>query len=325
MRRSIVIRVGIAGIAATVGAGMALGDPPAAAPMLPPPAALAPVVVVASVNGQDIRLDQVDAYIRDRLAVIPLTTAQLKQLRTEIASEMVDDLLLKQFLAKNAPKVEPAEIDQHVEAFTRSLAKQGKTFAQFLKETNQTEAAVREAWTVALQLSEYVRQHVTEDQLKQYYAANKDYFDRVEVKASHIVIRVGPRTPPGERAAAKAKLQALRAEIVAGRLDFAAAAKKYSQCPTAPQGGDLGYLPRKGGLFDEAVLRAAFALKVGEVSDVVEAEFGVHLVKATDRKPGTPSEFGKCIEDVRDAYAEDYRAGLVAKLRRETRVPITVP
>jgi peptidyl-prolyl cis-trans isomerase C len=246
-------------------------------------------------------------------------------MRIEIVSDMIDDLLLKQFLRKSGVKADPAEIEQHFKVLSDSLAKQKKTLADFYKETGQTESQVREMWTVMIQLAKYVREQVKDEQLKEYYAANKDHFDRVEVKASHIVVRVGANTPPPERAAAKQKLEAIRAEIATGKLDFADAAKKHSQCPSAPQGGDLGYISRKGGLVDEQFSKAAFGLKVGELSAVVETDFGMHLIRVTDRKPGTPSEFEKCIEEVRETFTDDYRTDLIAKLRKQGQVQITVP
>jgi parvulin-like peptidyl-prolyl isomerase len=309
------------GLAGVLGAGEALAEPPA------PPAASTPATpeFAATVNGETIPLAKVDAYIRAKLAVVPLTNSQLHDLRAEVAADMADELLLKQFLAKNAPKVEPAEIDKQLAAFSESLTRRGKTLAGFLKETDQTEAALREAWTTELQLNGYAKQTVTDDRLRQYYATNKDHFDKVEVKASHIVIHTGRTATPVEKARAKEKLQAIRAQLVAGRLGFAAAAKRYSQCPSAPDGGDLGFIPRKGGLMDEPFCRAAFALKVGEVSGVVETEYGAHLITVTERKPGTPSEFERCVEDVRDALTQDLRAELIARLRKETPPRVTVP
>ncbi|MDB5312533.1 MAG: prsA 1 [Gemmataceae bacterium] len=325
--RAFVISVGATGLATVVGLGVSAAQLP---PIPAPPAADTPAkpaapVVVATVNGEAVHLDRVDALIKDKFTAVPLTASQLRQLRTEVAGDVVDEILLRQFLAKYGPKVEPAEVDQQVKAFAESLVKQGKTFAGFLKETNQTETSVRETWATTYQLLGYVRQHVTDAQLRQYYAANKDHFDGVEVKASHIVVRVGPNTPAADRTAAREKLRAVRVEIAAGKLDFAAAAKKYSQCPSAPDGGDLGFVPRRGGLMDEAFCKAAFALKVGELSDIVETDYGTHLIKVTDRKPGTPSAFEKCVEDVRETFAEDFRTELIAKLRKQAGVRISVP
>ena len=281
--------------------------------------------IAATVNGETIRLAQIDAFIKTKLAVIPVTDSQLRQLRTEVVSDLIDDLVLKQFLAKNAPRVEAGEIDKQLEAFTESLTKKGKTLAGFLKETNQTEAELRETWTATQQLDAHVKQMITEEQLKQYYSANKDYFDRVEVKASHIMARVSPKAAATEKAGAKEKLQAIRVMILAGKLDFAKAAKKHSQCPSASMGGDLGFMPRKSGLMDEAFCKAAFALKPGDISDVVESEFGLHLILVAERKPGKPSEFEKCVDEVRDAYTDEYRLELIAKLRKEAQVLITLP
>lgn len=333
MRRWVFVRGGVLGLTAAAGLvglgqvpmpGSPMQKPGANTPGLPQPGSPNPGIA-ATVNGETIRLDDVDAFLKNKLALTPLPAPQLKQLRTEVVSDMVDDLLLKQFLRQHGPKVEPAEVDRHLKALAASLTKQGKTLADYYRETNQTEATVRETWTTLLQLSRYVKEKITDEQLKQYYEANKDFFDRVEVKVSHVVVRVGANAPATERAAAKQKLQTLRTEILAGRIDFADAARKHSQCPSGPTGGDLGYILRKGMLVDEAFCKAAFALKVGELSEVVETDFGVHLIKATDRKAGIASSFEKCIEDVRDTFTDDFRTELVAKLRKQAQIQITVP
>jgi peptidyl-prolyl cis-trans isomerase C len=284
-----------------------------------------PSVVAATVNGETITLAEVDALLKHTLPLTPLTAAQQRQMRIEVLADMVDDLLLRQFLRKNGPKVDPAEIDAQLQAFGQKLKAEGSSLEEFYKQTGQTEAQVREAWTSAMQLSGYVKSIVTDEQLKAYYQANKDHFDRVEVKVRHIVIRAGKKTSPAERAAAKAKLEALRAEIAAGKLDFATAAKKFSHCPSASAGGDIGYILRKGGLVDENFARAAFALKVNEISEVVETDFGYHLLQVVDRKPGIPSTYEKSATDVLDTYTDDFRAELLTKLRKEARIQITVP
>ena len=281
--------------------------------------------VAATVNGETITLAEVDGVLKNTLPLTPLTAAQRRQMRVEVLADMVDDLLLKQFLRKNGPKVDPAEIDAQLKAYGEKLKTEGKTLADFYKQTGQTEAQVREAWTTAMQLTGYVKSVATEAQLKAYFAANKDHFDRVQVKVRHVVLRAGKHATPVERAAAKQKLEAIRAEIAAGKLDFAAAAKKYSHCPSGPTGGDIGTIARKGGLVDETFCKAAFALKPGELSAVVETDFGFHILQVIERKPGTPTTYEKSATDVLDTYADDFRADLIAKLRKQGNVQITVP
>ena len=157
------------------------------------PAVADPTVAVAIVNNEIITLGQLEATLKQRPPAAPLSTKQLQQVRAECVNEMIDDLLLRQFLRKHGPKIEPVEIDRHFKALNESLAKQNKTTAEFFRDIGQTEAQARETWTAMLQLSRYVREHVSDEQLKAYYIANKDFFDRVEVKVSHIMLRPGKK------------------------------------------------------------------------------------------------------------------------------------
>ena len=175
-----------------------------------------------------------------------------------------------------------------------------------------------------LQWNAYVKDHLTDADVRRYYEENKDFFDRIDVRASHIVIRLAAEAGGAERQSTRAKLQALRNEIVSGKIDFAEAAKKHSQCVSAPSGGDLGYFPRKF-MVDEAFGRAAFALKVGEISDVVQSDYGMHLIKVTDRKPGQPSDYNKIKDSVREFCIEEMRLNLLAQERKQARVEVYVP
>lgn len=157
----------------------------------------------ATVNGEAVALADVDAVIRHTLPNAPINANQLRSLRREVTQDLIDDALLRQFLTKNAPKVDPAEIAAQLNAFGEKLARDGKTLADFYKETGQTEAQVRAAWTAAMQLTGYVKSVATEQQLKAYFEAHRDAFDRVEVRVRHILVRAGKNAPPAERAAPK--------------------------------------------------------------------------------------------------------------------------
>jgi peptidyl-prolyl cis-trans isomerase C len=290
------------------------------------PQASPEATTAATVNGQVVTLAEVDAALGAQLRNVPLTAAQQRNLRASVLEDLIGDVLLKQFLAKNAPKADhAAELDAQMKALSAALLKENRTLADYLKQTGQTEGQLRETWTMHIQLAAYVKTQVTDEQLKAFHAANRDHFDRVEVRPTHVMIRAGRNATPVDRARAKERLQAVRAEIAAGKLDFATAARKFSECPTAKDGGDLGFIRRRGLPEDEPLAKVAFALKPGDLSDVIETEYGFHILTVRERKPGTPSVLEKCVVEVLEEYTDEYRETLLKKLRKEGQVKITLP
>jgi parvulin-like peptidyl-prolyl isomerase len=288
----------------------------AAAPMI------AAEKVAATVNGEPITVAELDAAIAQIPApTTPLSAIQKRQQRIDTLQLLTDDLLVRQFLKQYGPKVEPAEVDRQLTALAASEKAQGKTLEEYLKESGLTVPRIRENFLRMLQLAKYVEAQATDERLRQYFDANRDLFDKTTVRTSHIVLRVGANASAEERQKAMQKLRAIRAELETGKTTFAAAAKAHSQCPSASHGGDLGYLVRKFQM-DEAYARAAFALKVGEVSDVVETPAGYHLIWLTDRKPGKPSRYEDVAPDVRDCFEAELKQNLLADLRKKARVEI---
>lgn len=284
-----------------------------------------PEGIAATVNGDAITIAELDTVLNASLPATTLTAAQRHQLRAALLQDLIDEKLLRQFLAKNAPKADPTVIDAQLTTLKAQLIKENRTLADFLKQTGQTETQLRDEWALQIQLANYVKQFATDERLKAYHAANRDHFDKVEVRISHIVIRVGKTASAVERAAANEKLQSIRADIAAGKTTFAAAARKFSQCPSALKHGDLGFIRRRGLPEDEPLAKAAFALKVGGLSEVIETHYGFHILTVTNRKPGVPSILEKCVVEVLEAYTEDTRAELVAKLRKDGQIHMTLP
>jgi len=97
------------------------------------------------------------------------------------------------------------------------------------------------------------------------------------ITASHILIAFGADKDRSE-ADAKSQIEALKADI-AGGADFAALAAEHSDCPSSAMGGDLGSFGR--GMMVPEFEQAAFALETGAVSDVVQTDFGYHLIHRT--------------------------------------------
>ena len=285
--------------------------------------------VAAMVNGESILLDEIESILKKRMqetgpALTPLTATQQRHERLEILSAMIDETLVKQFLRDNGGKIDVAEVDKTIGTLVESLKPQNKSLADYCKESNQTEQQLRNGILQMLQMNKYVKEQTTEEDLKKYYEANKDFFDKVTVRCSHIVLRLASSATKLEREQARQKLLGIRAELVEGKKDFAVLAKEHSHCPSAPKGGDLGFIYRKWQV-DENFARSAFSLKVNEISDIVETDFGYHLIKVTERKAGTPSKYDLCVEDARDCFTEDLRQNLLNKLRQKGKIEIMLP
>ena len=160
-----------------------------------------------------------------------------------------------------------AQIEQYYQAHTAYFAQ---------PEAASVDYVVLNAQAVVAELS------FTDAELKAYYEQNKARFAGAEERrASHILIRADKTDSVAERQKAKAKAEALLLKVKANPAAFASLAKTESEDPgSAANGGDLDFFGR--GAMDKAFETAVYALGKDQVSDVVESDFGYHIIKLTD-------------------------------------------
>ncbi|MBM4386687.1 MAG: peptidylprolyl isomerase [Deltaproteobacteria bacterium] len=121
-------------------------------------------------------------------------------------------------------------------------------------------------------------QQVDEAVLKEY----KEGKYEETIKVSHILFRIPDRTTLEEIAALREKAEGVKGKLLAGEKSFEDLAKEYSDDSSASRGGDVGYFTK--GSLEPNFENAAFALKTGEISGVVQSAFGFHIIMVTDRK-----------------------------------------
>ncbi|RTQ31742.1 peptidyl-prolyl cis-trans isomerase [Variovorax gossypii] len=145
---------------------------------------------------------------------------------------------------------------------------------------------------------------VNESDLKTYYEQNASRFGtKEERRASHILITAPASASAADREKAKAKAEQLLADVKKAPNTFAEVARKNSQDPgSAEKGGDLDFVTK--GAMVKPFEDAMFALKKGEISNVVETEFGYHIIHLTDIKPAVVPPF----EQVRATIENDMRS-----------------
>jgi peptidyl-prolyl cis-trans isomerase D len=146
-------------------------------------------------------------------------------------------------------------------------------------------------------------------EVEAYYDANRAQYSTPEqIRASHILLNLDE----GDADAVRERATAILAEARGGA-DFAALAREHSQDEgSAPQGGDLDYFGR--GQMVPEFEQAAFALQVGDISDVVESPFGFHIIKLTDRRP----EMTQPLAEVRDEIVDELRWQLAQQQAEQT-------
>ncbi|MDK2970576.1 MAG: peptidyl-prolyl cis-trans isomerase [Candidatus Sumerlaeota bacterium] len=158
----------------------------------------------------------------------------------------------------------------------------------------------------------------TEEEIAEYFEKNKARLQaNDEVEASHILIGTDPKDSPADKEAKKHLIEDLRKRIEEGE-DFAALAREHSTCPSASKGGSLGKFKR--GAMVKPFEEAAFALKPGELSDIVETQFGYHIIKVTDRKYAK----GASLDDWRDEIVKRLKKSGGEKLVKDIRAACEV-
>lgn len=130
---------------------------------------------------------------------------------------------------------------------------------------------------------------ITDDEIRKFYQENVSRFQGDEERhASHILIIFGGKTDAVAKAAAKKKALEVLSEVKKSPEKFDVLAKKYSQDPgSAENGGDLGAVKR--GVMVKPFEEAVFGMAPGSVSDLVETDFGYHIIKLTEVKGSAPT------------------------------------
>jgi parvulin-like peptidyl-prolyl isomerase len=165
--------------------------------------------------------------------------------------------------------------------------------------------------------------NVTPEEVQRYYDAHlSEYSTPSKVQVAHIVFRLDADAPPDKVAAATAKAQEVYGRIKKGA-DFAELARQYSEDPSGANGGDLGWF-KQGELLD-SLEKAAARLKVGEVSEPVRSNVGLHLIKLEGREGAAHQSLDELSDQIKQqlynaALEERFQKWLTEDLRRRHHV-----
>lgn len=264
---------------------------------------------LVTVNGTVITRNQMDHQVDliARQRGIPDTPESRNQyqamLQPMALRSLLTQTLLKQAAVKENVAAAPEDVDKEMNEIRQGFPTP-EAFTQKLQEMGLDEATLRQEIADGIMMQKLVTLHtqeeaaVTDAEVQKFYESHPDMLTNPEtVRASHILIGFDDQDTAETKAAKKKQAEDILAQLKKGG-DFAELAKQYSTCPSKQQGGDLGYFPR--GQMVKPFEDAVFALKKGQMSGVVETQFGYHVIKKTDEKPaGLPP-----LNEVKDQIKE---------------------
>lgn len=263
-------------------------------------------IAVAQVNDYKIYMSDLAREMR-MMGVDPRSVANNmeKEAFIKFRDQLIESLINQELMYEEGKKAGFEPKDEDVKAEIDKVKASTPNYQQILKMQGLTEekfaVLVKRFMTMRKLRDEVIQplaKPVTDDDIKNYYEENKEkYVQKESVRASHILLRTSPDSTEQEKANIRKKMESILQEARKGA-NFAELAKKYSQCPSAQQGGDLQYFTR--GQMVQPFDDVAFALKPGEISDIVETQFGYHIILLQDKKPGRQLS----LDEVKDSIEE---------------------
>ena len=273
---------------------------------------------IAEVNESGISFDQLqNAFLNaisryDDAVLSSLDQATIVSFKKNILNQLIDYELLFQQAQKEKIKISNDEINLEIDKIKDNFPTL-EEFNEALKANNitldQLKKDIKRQLIINSILEEAKSQvSISDEELLEYYNENKESFlEPEQVHARHILVET------------EEEANNLLLLLKEGLTDFAELAKEKSTCPSAEKGGDLGFFA-KGQMVKEFE-DAAFSLKPGEISDVVQTQFGYHIIKCEEKK----EEYSPTFEEAKERISNTLRSqreneaisALISKLKEE--------
>lgn len=278
-----------------------------------------PTQVLATVNNEKIT----KAEFLDLVKRYNLPTDDLETVYHDGIDTLVNVKLLNQFLARQRLPVDQLKIDKDLENIAAELKANGQDLATALIESGNEIDDVRKQLAFRQQWIAYVDQKATQAELQRFVDRNKDLFDQVQIKPSHILLRVPENASAEAKEKVRQRIVQVKKDIEANKYTFAEAANKFSQDENKAEGdgGDIGYITRNQGILEEFA-EPAFKLKVGQISEPVETLHGYHLIMLTDRKKGTPFKLDQQPTLAKNLYSAELQKQILVEARKSAKIEV---
>ncbi|MBU4149833.1 MAG: peptidylprolyl isomerase, partial [Candidatus Omnitrophica bacterium] len=248
--------------------------------------------IAAKVNGKAIKEDTLNAAMTNFVENQKMFGQEVKEEeKAELKGKILQELISAELLYQESKKAKLGNLSKEVEQQLENIKKgfgSDEEFKKMLEGRGINEKDLKEDIEKGISIKKFLDEKVynsimvSDAAKKEEYEKNQDKLNVPEqVRASHILVQVKEDASDEDRNAAREKIESLRKRVISGE-DFAELAKENSADGSAASGGDLGYFGT--GQMVKPFEDAAFSMEIGDVSPVVETQFGYHILKLTDKK-----------------------------------------
>ena len=260
-----------------------------------------------------------------------IPNGELNKILKQAVQTQIDQALLKQQCEKDGYKTDAVKAAAEVQRIEQQVGKEKFDFV--LQQQGMKREDLTERMSVDLMIGNWVDEKVRsaikidDAKIQQFYDENKERLSRPErVQASHILFKVEPTATLEERKKAKDDAEKTLAELKKGA-DFAKLASERSACPSSAKGGDLGFFTK--GMMAPEFEEAAFKLKPGDLSNVVETQFGYHIIKGVAHVADGMAPLAEVKDDLRKSLSQRELGAtmekILADMRQTAKVEILIP
>ncbi len=296
------------------------------------PACSAAETVIATVNGNaitgndlnvEMKLLEMEMQLRNR----PVSYYQIAQLRSQIIDNLINRDMLYQYATNKKIRIRSEWLTTTMEDLQDQLGGRS-ALNTYMAAAGLDKNDFKKRLTKGLVVRRLLRRDVvrtiriSEAEMQAFYRDHPDYFQKGEqIRVRQILI--SEKSGPQGETSARSRIESLQKQLAMGA-NFAVLALEYSDGPSRSSAGDLGYLTRQQMVPDFA--DAAFALKPGEISDIVHTAYGYHLIKMIDRLPPQQISYKESREKIERSLRRNKENAsvkrFVANLKKKTEIKL---
>lgn len=289
--------------------------------------------MLARVNGEAVNKTDLDRLIKNMEASAnqPVPAERRDEIYRKALDELLTYTVLSQETRARKVAVTDEEVESHIkemrsrlpneQAFKKALTARGMTLEK-LKADTRIDISINK-----MMEAELATQPAPGDaDVRDFYNKNPDKFKQDEaVRASHILFKVEESADAATKKKALELAQSVLKEARGGA-DFGELAKKHSADGSSQQGGDLNFFTK--GQMVPAFDQVAFALKPGQISDIVTTQFGYHIIKVTERRAASTVPFEQVSERIKEYLIEQQKQqkaqAFIQSLRQKAKIEVLV-